>query len=191
LGGATAVTLAKLTNLPIIGKHIAPNPLARNAVKAYEEYLHEIGMSDLDVENMRAQLAEIRIMILISAFALLLKGLAGDDDDDPELNFTLNTLQRVYQDLSFFTFPSSAFAIIKDPVPIKKTIEDAVEALHATAALISDPEKDIYRRGLRKGRSKTAKEWKDLFPVLSAWQSTESTFDQVFNADAYKYTGKK
>jgi hypothetical protein len=140
---------------------------------------------------MRAQLAEIRIMILISAFALLLKGLAGDDDDDPELNFTLNTLQRVYQDLSFFTFPSSAFAIIKDPVPIKKTIEDAVEALHATAALISDPEKDIYRRGLRKGRSKTAKEWKDLFPVLSAWQSTESTFDQVFNADAYKYTGKK
>ena len=186
----TLVTLAKLTNLPLIGEHIGKNPLAANAVESYEKYLKEIGLSDLDVENMRAQIAEFRMIILAVGLGMVFHALAGGGDDDPEVNFTVNLLQRVYQDLTFFIFPSSSFAIIKDPIPIMKTIMDGTEAINASINYITNPDKDTYKKGFRKGRSKTAKEWSDLFPVLSAWNSTEATYNQIFGENTYKYTKK-
>ena len=186
----TLVTLAKLTNLPLIGEHIGKNPLAANAIESYEKYLKEIGLSDLDVENMRAQIAEFRMIILAVGLGMVFHALAGGGDDDPEVNFIVNLLQRVYQDLTFFIFPSSSFAIIKDPIPITKTIMDGVEAINASINYMTNPEKDTYKKGFRKGRSKTAKEWGDLTFVLSAWNSTEATYNQIFGENTYKYTKK-
>ncbi len=187
--GSSLVVLAKLTNLPLIGQHIAANPIANWAEKEYEAYLKDLGLTDLDIENTRVNIREMQYIALMMLVAMALKGLA-DDDKNPMLNFSINLAYRTYQDLSFYASPSSAMNIIKDPIPIWKTIQDFNDVINAGMILITDPSRDTYQKGLHKGDSKFAKELGDMFIISSAWNSTESTLNQIFNQDAYKYQKK-
>tara|TARA_R110000868_G_scaffold14414_2_gene66987 strand:+ start:7049 stop:11266 length:4218 start_codon:yes stop_codon:yes gene_type:complete len=188
-GGAALSVLAKLSNLPLVGKYIGANPIVNWTEKEYEAYLKELGLTELDIENVRVNIREMQYIVLMFIIAMALKGLA-DDDKDPLLNFNINLAYRTYQDLSFFASPSSALNIIKDPIPITKLIKDATDVINAGMVLIQDPSQDIYKKGLHKGKSKFLKESGDMFIIGSAWNSTQATMDQIFNNDSYKYSSK-
>jgi hypothetical protein len=160
--------------------------LSKGLNQSYEESLKSLGLSELDVENMRANIRELQMILFFAVLAGALKQLA-DDDDDPELVFLINLGQRLQQDLTFFMNPDSAMAVIKDPIPTWKVFQDATDVVVAISNRIEDPEKDIYQRGRYKGQSKTGKELIDLFPGWSGIRSTLAVSTQQFNSQTYKF----
>lgn len=193
LGKITAKTFlvaaAKMFNFGPM-KYLGFNALSKKAQELYEEDLKSAGLSELEIENMRVNVRELQFILFCLTLAGALKQLA-DDDDDPTLTFLTNLSQRTYQDLSFFVLPPSTLSVIKDPIPIWSTIENATDLIESFGNYLQDPASDIYKRGRRKGDSKLAKEFSDLVPIWSAYNSTLGTMSQVFDPDSYKYTKNK
>lgn len=70
-------------------------------------------------ENLRKNLMEMYLYAAMFSLYLLLKaGLGDDDDDDDKLRLSMNNLNRVIQDTTFYLSPSTFVQIIKDPIPI-------------------------------------------------------------------------
>lgn len=86
-----------------------------------ESEISETEFIDLHIENLRAMLKEIA---LIAGVLTLLIGLKPDDDDDEEyaksggVKFAIHNLNRIYDELSFYSNPSSFRAIIKSPISL-------------------------------------------------------------------------
>lgn len=179
-----SVVTAKSANLPVVG-HLGFRSISELASEKYEKHLKELGMTDLDIENMRANVREGQFILYLLLLGLALKGLAGEDDE--ELTYLTNLANRLFQDVTFFYSFNSAFAIIKDPLPVYKTIQDIYDVTDAGFGYLQDPESDVYQRGFREGKSKLGKEVNDLIPIMSAYQSTLSTMEQVYGKDSYKY----
>lgn len=182
------LAFAKMFNLGPLGR-VGFKALSQKASEAYEADLKKMGLSELDIENMRMNIRELQFVMFCMILAAALKSLA-DDDDDPNLVFLTNLAQRTYQDFTFFILPPSTLSIIKDPIPMKKMIDDVTDVTSALGSYITNPESDVYQRGRRKGKSKLGKEVGDFLPIISAINSTQGTFDQVFNSDSYKFTKK-
>lgn len=181
--GGTVLARAFLVGpLSVLGM----NELSKITNENYEKSLKSLGMSEIDIENMRVNIRELQLIVFLAIIAGALKQLA-DDDDDPELTFAINLGQRIHQDLTFFINPDSAMAVVKDPIPIWKTVQDATDVWTAILNKIENPEKDIYTRGRRKGESKLSKEFIDLFPGWSGIRSTIGITQQQFNSQSYKY----
>ena len=188
-GKTVGVILSKMLNIGPM-KYLGAKALSQKAGESYEEHLKKLGLSELDIENMRVNIREMQFILWCAIIAAALKQLA-DDDDDKTLNFMTNLAQRTYQDLSFFVVPENAMAIVKDPIPTWKTIQDSNDIIHAILNYIDDPDSDVYQKGKRKGKSKLGKEMQDLTPIWSAVNSTFGTMDQIFNTNSYRYAGKK
>ena len=190
--GRTFLTsLASMTNLLPIGKYRFTK-LSEWASEKNTEYLKSIGASKMDVENMRANIKELDLLFTMTILSLALmafkKSDDGDDDDLMTINFLINLLNRSKQDLSFFMWPGSAMSVIKDPIPLYKTVQEVGDVLNVSWEYISTSKPIRFQKGIHKDELKLWKEIKDLMPVFSAIQSTESTLRQVFGQDAYKYT---
>lgn len=194
LGKTGLTTLAKMTNLLPLGKYRFTK-LSDWAGTEYDAYLKSIGASDLDVENMRANLKELDLLLTMTIVSLALtslkKGDGGDDDDKYTINFLINLANRTQQDLTFFMWPPSAMAIIKDPIPLWKTIQETGDVLAAAKNYLDSSKDPRFQRGIHEGELKIWKEVKDLLPIFSAIQSTQSTVSKVFGQDAYRYTDKR
>jgi hypothetical protein len=188
LGSSLKTTTALLTKTFLGGplSILGIKELSKITDKNYEESLKSLGLSDLDVENMRANMRELQMVLFLVILAGAFKQLA-DDDDDPELTFSINLAQRLHQDLTFFINPDSAMAVVKDPIPIWKTLQDATDVWTAIWNKVENSEKDIYVRGRYKGQSKLSKELIDLFPGWSGIRSTIGVTQQQFNSQSYKY----
>lgn len=179
------VVAAKMLNIGPL-KYIGGKALSEKAGESYENHLKGLGMSEIDIENMKVNVRELQFITFCLILTAALKALA-DDDDDPTLTFLANLGERTYQDLSFFVLPSSAFSVMKNPIPPTKTIQDGIDVVNALANYVVNPEGDVYSKGKRKGKSKLLKEINDLTLVGSAVASTQNTMDQVFNTSSYKY----
>lgn len=190
-GRITLASVARMTNILPIGKYRFTKFSDAGNLQL-EKYLEKLGASDLDLENMRANVKELQFILLTIAMTWGIKALAGDDDDDDNYtrNFLLNINQRVYQDLTAFMNPASALSIIKDPFPILKTIKDGIDVATASVNYMEHPESRYYTKGFNKGDLKLWKETKDLLPIWSAIQSTQGTMRQVFGQDSYRYSSK-
>lgn len=86
-------------------------------------------------ENMRRNLMEIYLYAVLTAIYLTIKSLA-DDDDDEELYLTMNMLQRVMADTTFYLTPSTFGQIIQEPFPIYKVYTRASKAFNSAEQLI-------------------------------------------------------
>lgn len=185
LGKFSLTTLAKMTNILPLGKYRF-DKLDNSAKAAFDEYLDKIGASELDVENMRANIKELQFFLTCTIMILGISGLKGDDDDQTS-NFLINIMYRLRQDLTAFVSPGSALSVIKDPLPIMKTIKDVQDVLGTSWDYLDKPESRYYQKGYNKGDLKVWKELQDLLPIYSAVNSTQGVLNTVFNSDSYKY----
>jgi hypothetical protein len=82
--------------------------------------LNKIPLKDreLVMENMRKNLTEIYLYAAMFSLYLILKAGLDDDDDNGEIKMTLNMLNRVMQDTTFYLSPKTFIEIIKDPLPV-------------------------------------------------------------------------
>jgi len=152
----------------------------------FEKVLKGQKLSDVDIQNMRANVRELQILLGFVLLALMLKGL-DDDDDIPMSKFMINLAQRAYQDLGFFYSPSNAQNILRDIIPIMKTVNDAYDVFDKGTSFIISPSSDTYKRGIRKGHSKLVKETMELFPITQSIQNTISSISQVYGTKSYKF----
>ena len=193
LGATSLTTFVKTMNLPVINTMSANvlSKLADTTQRSYDNYLEKLDITELDVQNMRSNIKELQFILFTLMLIAALKALDDDDEQNPMLNFTLNLSNRLYQDLTFFTIPTSFMSIVKDPIPLYAFVKGTVDVINGLTNYIEDPSKDEYKTGYRKGDSKTWKEITDMLPIWSSWNSTQSVMSQVSSQDAYRYTDKK
>ena len=137
------------------------------------------GLEDVDVENIRKVNAELRSIMFLSAIAIMLKAIAGDDDDDKtSLYMALNVINRTYADITFFTNPNSANQIFKNAIPAFKTITDFTDIFLAVPGLIDGT--DTYKTGHRKGKSKMGKEIIENIMIVNQWDKIKSSGSYLY-----------
>lgn len=182
------VTLTKIANVPGFSQ-LGMNSLSELCNEKYEKELKKLGLSDLDIQNMRVNIRELQYLVYMSLILLTLGAMAKGGPPDKELTTSINLGTRIYQDMSFFYSFNSATSITKDPIPIYKTIQDGYAFVGNGINYIEDPKSDVYLRGRHEGGSKTEQSLYKLLPGLSAYQSTLNTMSQVFT-DTGKHTSK-
>lgn len=92
-------------------------------------------MSDVDIENMRKNLAEVAFFLGMAAAVLMLKYM-GDDEDDPKkkkaMMMLINTLIRNRQDIAFYGSPEVFSSVTKNIIPAQKVWIDFERAMAGT-----------------------------------------------------------
>ena len=108
------ITYGKLgfvKSLQILGKLMFMQTNALKGIKAQDRAVVE--------ENMRKNLAELYIYASMFLLYMILK--AGlDDEDDEALYSTMNVLNRVMADTTFYFSPNTIVSIWQDPFPVMK-----------------------------------------------------------------------
>jgi hypothetical protein len=90
---------------------------------------------DTAIENMRKNLSELAFLALLTAFMWGLKYAFEDDEDEvtkAAYHMMMNQFSRVAADLYFYINPSTFEQIIKNPLPVFRTVIDFVEAFDTT-----------------------------------------------------------
>jgi hypothetical protein len=152
----------------------------------FEAEYKALGLQDVDVKNMMVNIREMRLAVWTLGIALALGAAAGDGDDDKGLNVAINTANRIYQDLTFFASPTSAFSIIRNPLPIITTIEKFNELKDNTLNYLGGGN-DTYQKGVYEGYSKTFISGVKATPGLAAVPASISTAYQEFSSTSYKH----
>jgi hypothetical protein len=108
-------------------------------------------LSEVDIENLRRNFAELSFIITVIGTTLLLKSLRDDDEEeDHTLQFTINMLWRVKSDLQFYSSPSTFDNITRKIIPATQVISDAEKAVKASVRyFITDEEYDDFERWLK------------------------------------------
>lgn len=124
-------------------------------------------LSEIDKNNMRKNLSELALIGVFLMISMLAKAYIDDLDEDERMIVTyfINSMDRTYNDLTFFINPSSFDTIIKDPIPLMRTIKQYGDIAPAMINFIMD--EDIYKTGVRKDRSKLGKELADVSPLFN------------------------
>ena len=138
--------------------------------------------NNLDVLNMKKNLKEIHMYATLMALGLLLKGLAGDEEEEDQRTFTLlnNLLSRIQKDILFYTSLDTFTDLIGTITPILKTVTDVIQFGEGFKSWLL---KEDYR-----GDHPAWKALK-LFPGLNQIPKTnsllEKTFDQSYGVTDY------
>lgn len=104
--------------------------------------------NDIDIENMKKNIIELRWLISILLVGLILSFALGAEDDDDEqylyaLRLLINQSSRLQNDITFYLSPNAFEQIIRNPIPIMKTYTDAARFIRATTNVVMKDDK-IY-----------------------------------------------
>ncbi len=137
------------------------------------------------------QKANLRRTALEAAYigiAVILMGIteAGLDDDKDNwlLAQTAYQANRLYTDLTFYVFPTSAFTILKDPLAGVKTMELATKLLNPLSSFDINPLDDDpfvlrYKTGKHKGETHLYRNTLNLIPGLKNLEGLSSPQDKL------------
>ena len=128
----------------------------------------------VDVENMRKNVAEMKIAIALYALGVMLRAGVDDDDDDNLMNYParllINQLWRVESDIYFYFSPATFKQILRDPIPVMKLYLDFERAMNASYRYIMQ---DDY-----KGDAPIIK-WMQFFPFTNQLIKTQWLSENV------------
>ena len=153
-----------------------------------QERMLKKGLSKLDLENYRANLRDIQFIAVITMLMLGLKAMGDDDDNVPKelLYYAFNQTQRFHQELTFFMYPPNAVQIVRDFIPLYKTVTDLGEIVPAAWTYVFDHENDVYQRGFREGKSKLGRTISQNVPVWRAINLSSSIMSQAYGSKTYQ-----
>ena len=122
-----------------------------------------------DAANMRKNMTELYIVLVLTGISLLLRGLVGDDDEDEALvtNFLLNQTIRLQTDIGFYTNPLEAEKLTKTALPMASLIQDVSTLLSDVGNHFGEDatDKSIFESGPFKGDPKWLVHLGELLPV--------------------------
>jgi hypothetical protein len=137
--------------------------------------------SQVDVENLRKFNAEIRTMLLLTGIFLMLTAALDDEDEEAReiLTLALNSTNRLYSDMTFFINPKATNQILRNILPLTKTLTDILDFVGAIPGVFTGH--DEYKSGPRKGRSKIVKEFNDVIPIVNQYDKIVSSTNYVYD----------
>jgi hypothetical protein len=105
-----------------------------------------VSESQVDMENMRRNFTGMMWTLTMMGAVLMLKHMRGDDDDDSfaeeSLMIALNMMNRVNQDLQFYSSPDVANNLIRNAIPAADVVNDYIKAVKATHKALSSEDYD-------------------------------------------------
>jgi hypothetical protein len=138
--------------------------------------------TETDAANMRKNMTELAMYIMLSTLALILKA-AVDDEDDPRKKFgyyfLINQGARLNTDIWFYTNPIEFERLTRNAIPAFSLIVDGAKFLDSAATLLTGGE-DILQSGPNKGKSRTWRDFKKLIPGATQIQKVQSAGSQVY-----------
>lgn len=154
---------------------------------SFEEDYKKLGLSQIDIKNMAVNIRELRLAAWTLGIAMALGAAGGGGDDDKGLNAAINVTNRIYQDLTFFGSPTSAFSILKNPIPVITAYNRLTEVKDYAINYLGGGE-DTYQRGIYEGHSKLGVSIIKATPGLASITSTISVINTEFSPTSYKYS---
>jgi len=147
-------------------------------------------MTDHEKANVRKWATEFVTIILTVVSAWILRGLADDlpEDEATLLYLSAFGMRRLHQELVAYANPVEALQLMRSPAATISMLENAMQLAgrtlyDGTNVLLLGNEAETYQTGKRKGDLKIAKEFKDVFPVLSQTnRNLEDVTEYVFKA---------
>jgi hypothetical protein len=134
-------------------------------------------LSATDRANFKKVLSELTWKLSLTLLGLLITHMAGDDDDEDAKtrNILINQINRVYGDLTFYTNVKSFEAVLSNPIPLMRTINDAQKAMGATIQYFTQDD-DIDGRSEMTGEKLIMKYMKALpyFNQVPKWKAQMS-----------------
>ena len=119
-------------------------------------------MSAVDIENMRKNLSELGIVLALNGLWFALKSLGDDDEEKTITDYIritfMNQIYRAEQDVWFYINPITFYEIIKDPLPVTKTVTDLLRAIENSYKHITDEDYEGHPWYVA---------WAKVFPVLN------------------------
>jgi len=152
----------------------------------FEAEYKALGLQDVDIKNMMVNIRELRLAAWTLGIAMALGAAAGDGDDDKGLNVAINTTNRIFQDLTFFASPTSAFNILKNPIPVITSYTRLKDVFDYGINYLGGGE-DTYQKGVYEGYSKTVVAAAKATPGLAALPASISVAYQEFSSTSYKH----
>ena len=138
-------------------------------------------MSEVDIANMRKNLAELTIYLSLAAMVLVLKQIELDDDDE-ELskvnNLLLNQLFRLENDIQFYTNPMAFEAISRNAIPAFSLIMDTSKFVAGVFRYAQG--EDIVKTGKNAGESNLAKKTGKMLPFTAQFYKIKTASEYLF-----------
>lgn len=95
--------------------------------------------SDVDIENMRRNFAELGFaMTLLAAIAILKFAKEDDDENKAKLQLLINMLTRTEQDIWFYASPDAFNTVFNRAIPAINTLNDYQKAVSAMGKIMFD-----------------------------------------------------
>jgi hypothetical protein len=136
---------------------------------------------EVDLENMRKNMMDVIQYMSLGILYAAMKASMDDDDDRSKkfLNFALNTIARVQDDLDFFVNPASFETITQNSIPAMSIFGDLMKFGDAWIDYISG-EDDEIQTGVYVGESKTFRNTIKLLPGGSSIMRIHSQSAQEY-----------
>jgi hypothetical protein len=113
----------------------------------------ELSNSEVDMENMRRNFTGLSWTLSMMGAMMLLRWMMGDDDDDgvtaEALMIVLNLMNRVDQDLQFYSSPDVANNLVRNTIPAFDVLTDYGKAVAATKKAIMSEDYDWDEAALK------------------------------------------
>ena len=133
----------------------------------------KVELSPIDLANIKRNLRELYYAAAIYALITFLKGVADDDPDNEEWwTYFINISLRTQNDLLFFASPSAFNQIIRDPIPVYKTIRDWQKFVFDTGSFITGDKP--LKTGYWKGHYKVERSAMRAFPITTQYATLKS-----------------
>lgn len=145
------------------------------------EYDSSKGFTEVDAANMRKNMTEMAIYVYLYSFGMILKMLAGDDDDDEwklVTNYLINQGNRLETDLLFYSNPLEARKLTKQIAPVLSLMED-LQSWGDAVYRQFDGRPDLMS-GPFKGENILIKESMEMIPFGVQYYRTRKTFNYIF-----------
>ena len=150
----------------------------------FDELVGE-GFTDVDAANMRKNMTEIVVFLLLTGLTLALKAAVDDDDEDKRKKmayiFMINQIGRLATDVQFYVNPIEFERLARNAIPAFSVVVDAAKAIDSAWTLILEgAEGDVLQSGPQKGKSRTWRDIKKLIPGPVQAQKLQSAADQIY-----------
>ena len=140
--------------------------------------------TEVDAANMRKNLTEIVIALMLTALTALMKVSLDDDDDKARskklaLNLLINQIGRLATDITFYTSPMEFERLSRNALPIFSLVIDGAKVGKDITRLAFGGE-DILQSGPDKGKSRTLRDFAKLVPGPVQYKKIQSAAYQVY-----------
>lgn len=157
-------------------KMVAKAAQNNESVKITEEEFVEMHM-----QNTRATVMELQIMMAFGLLLASLKGFGDDDEEwkkDPMRRFVVKLINRNMDEISFWFNPDSASSIIKKPIPI---ISFGSDITNLFGSMLSQSYGFVTNDDEIMAKAKPKRYLNKLFPVTNALETMWSIADPDYN----------